>query len=376
MMHLQQLGRAVDSYAYGRAGRVVILIPVFNDWEAIKLLVPSLDRALARSGTTATVLLVDDGASVSPPRTLSESGHGGVEKVSVLSLRANLGHQRAIAVGLAYIAAQGAVDAVVVMDADGEDAPEDVPRLLDQMRSLHQEAIVFAERTKRLETRWFRVGYQAYRLAHWLLTGIRVRVGNFSAIPGSLLPRTVALPELWNHYAAAIFRSRIPYISLPTPRAPRLAGKSHMNWASLIIHGLSALSVHGERIGVRVLMACIGGGALLGGIVLGFWAWMVLAAVAVPPLVFWVVLGGLAAVANAGGLAFLMILLILQRRATPGFMPYRDFADHVAEIKTLWSPGEPQTAANDDRRAKESTAAQPTKQRAFSKGAGRAVKHR
>ena len=72
----------------------------------------------------------------------------------MLRLRRNLGHQRAIAIGLTYIQAQmtTAYEAVVVMDGDGEDAPEDVPRLLARLEAEGGRSIVFAERTRRSES--------------------------------------------------------------------------------------------------------------------------------------------------------------------------------------------------------------------------------
>ena len=97
--------------------------------------------------------------------------------------------------------------------------------------------VVFAERTKRSESFAFRFFYALYRWLHLLLTGVAVRVGNFSAMPYSLLRRLVAVSELWNHYAAAVFKSRLPYRLLPTQRANRLAGRPQMNFVALVIHG-------------------------------------------------------------------------------------------------------------------------------------------
>jgi hypothetical protein len=39
-------------------------------------------------------------------------------------------------------------------------------------------------------------------------------------------------------------------VTVPTERAPRLCGESRMNFVALVGHGLSALSVHAELIGV------------------------------------------------------------------------------------------------------------------------------
>ena len=90
------------------------------------------------------------------------------------------------------------------MDGDGEDRPRDVARLIEEFRHQGQRTIIFAERAKRLEKIAFRFSYWLYRTAHWVLTGVRVRVGNFSIVPWQAVERLVVVSEIWNHYAAAI----------------------------------------------------------------------------------------------------------------------------------------------------------------------------
>jgi len=140
------------------------------------------------------------------------------------------------------------------MDSDGEDDPADVPRLLTRCAAEGGRSIVFAERTRRSESWFFRVFYGLYRLAHRLLTGRSIQFGNFSAVPRSALRSLVSVSELWSHYAAAVLKSRQPYCLVPTRRAKRLGGQSRMNFTGLVTHGLSALSVDSETIGVRVLI--------------------------------------------------------------------------------------------------------------------------
>jgi hypothetical protein len=165
-----------------------------------------------------------------------------------------LGHQRAIAVGLSYIQANYPSCTVVIMDADGEDSPADVPRLVRECISQQGEKIVFAARTRRSEGWLFSCFYHLYRWVHWMLTGIPVRVGNFSIVPAGALKRLVAVSELWNHYAAAVHKAKLPMTVIPTERSPRLVGTPHMDLVSLVVHGLSAMAVFGDRIGVRLLM--------------------------------------------------------------------------------------------------------------------------
>jgi polyisoprenyl-phosphate glycosyltransferase len=233
---------------------VVVLLPLYNDWESLELLLVDLDGQLARHGVQAQALVVDDCSPEQPGELFCLGPLKSLATVDVLPLRRNLGHQRAIAIGLAYVEQHIDNRCVVVMDSDGEDSPEDVPRLLARFEQEGGDKIVFAERTKRSETIIFKIFYLIYRWLHFLLTGVHVRVGNFSVIPPARLQSLVTVSELWNHYAAAVFKSRQPRCGMPTQRAKRLSGRSRMNFVGLVIHGLSALSVFGETIGARLLI--------------------------------------------------------------------------------------------------------------------------
>jgi hypothetical protein len=234
--------------------RIHVLIPIYNDWNVVRLLLLELDRVLAESRLSADIVLVDDGSTVRPD-TFECPALLAATSVNVLELRRNLGTQRAIAVGLTFLHKRMKPDVVVVMDGDGEDTPGDVPRLLAQLREEDYRKIVFAERTRRSESSFFKVGYRLYQLLHFVLTGYRVRVGNYSVIPSVALSRLVVISEMWNHYAAAVYNARIEFTTIPTSRGKRLGGQSHMNFISLVVHGLSALSVYASVIGVRMLVA-------------------------------------------------------------------------------------------------------------------------
>ena len=233
--------------------QIVVLLPVYNDWTAVSRLLPLV---LASLGDRAVgVMIVDDG-SVQP----MPAGFGGerpetVRWLRVLRLRRNLGHQRAIAVGLCHIYEHVDCDAVVVMDADGEDRPEDVPRLLARLALEPGAPIVFAERRRRAEGWLFKLFYRLYRALHILLTGASVRVGNFSVIPRARLSSLVIVSELWIHYAASAFRSKQPMVMVPTTRGHRLDGRSHMNFVALVVHGMSAISVYSDVVFTRLVVA-------------------------------------------------------------------------------------------------------------------------
>lgn len=236
--------------------KVVFLIPVYNDWASLQKLLKLLDAEFADRNWTLEVLAVDDGSQNPFEETdLLLNELTTIQTVSILELRRNLGHQRAIALGLTYAEDKSDCDIVCVMDGDGEDTPVEAKRLIERCAADDFKRIVFGRRTKRSENFQFRAFYEIYKIVYKLLTGQDIRFGNFSAVPSKLLGRLVVVSEIWNHYAAAISKARLPYTEVGTVRGTRLDGKSKMSFVSLVIHGLSAVSVFGEVIGIRLLIS-------------------------------------------------------------------------------------------------------------------------
>jgi polyisoprenyl-phosphate glycosyltransferase len=310
---------------------LIVLMPVYNDWDALGRLLPALAHELCANGLRAAVLLVDDGSTVPTPEKLGNDSYSSIESIDILHLRCNVGHQRAIAVGLCYIEANRACRQVVIMDCDGEDDPRDVPRLIRECLVHKEQKIIFAMRARRSESLAFRFFYSLYRLIHFLLTGIRVRVGNFSVAPISSIKHLVAVSELWIHYAAAVHKAKLPMATIPTRRSPRLAGPSRMDPVSLVVHGLSAMAIFSDRIGVRLLMivSCeivlaIGGlGAVIGGRLFTTW-------LAIPDWAIWDIVALFVILIQTLLLVLVFALVILASRDRAIVIPSRDYV-HLAD---------------------------------------------
>ena len=127
--------------------QLVILTPVYNDWRVLRMLLAELDAELLANAATASVIVVNDGSQ--EPADFSALSLEAIRTVEVLHLRRNLGHQRAITVGLAYVEANLPCAAVVVMDADGEDQPKDILRMVAEWRKSDTDKVVFALRKRR-----------------------------------------------------------------------------------------------------------------------------------------------------------------------------------------------------------------------------------
>jgi hypothetical protein len=236
---------------------------VLNDWVSFNRVLEEIARHYRATETRFHVLAVNDGSAIG-----SESAQfpalitGAIGSLEVLHLAVNLGHQRAIAVGLSILARRDDIATVIVMDSDQEDRPQDISVLL-ATGDRHPGKVVLARRIKRSEGVGFKIGYYLYKLVFSLLTGQSIDFGNFSLIPMEAVRRLVRMPELWNNLPASIMRSRLATVAVPLPRGQRYAGRSRMKLSGLIVHGLSAMSVFSEVIFVRVLLAALCAGGLL-----------------------------------------------------------------------------------------------------------------
>ncbi|MDM9383451.1 glycosyltransferase [Chlorogloeopsis sp. ULAP01] len=243
----------LDTYPLNKIN-LVIVIPVLNDWEALEKLLLLIDEIVFIQEINIEVLIVDDYSTKPVPHSLLHQEHRQIRAINILRLRRNLGHQRAIAVGLSYVYHHLNCNCVVVMDGDGEDNPFEIERLLNAFDKTGRDKIIFAKRTKRSESNTFKFLYCIYKQLYRLLTGREICVGNFSLLPASLLRNAIVISEIWNHYSSGIYRSRIPYLEVNVPRTRRLAGQPKMNLVSLITHGLSSIAVYGDIVATRILL--------------------------------------------------------------------------------------------------------------------------
>jgi glycosyltransferase involved in cell wall biosynthesis len=304
---------------------IAIVVPVFNDWAAFRILARAIDTVLIAADLHADLIVVDDGSWQPGERVLAEVADAARRlRLRPAVLATNLGHQRAIAVGLVQASARASTyRAILVMDGDGEDPPEHIPRLVAEAEA-HPEAVICAQRRRRFEGARFALGYGLFKLVFRLCTGRRIDFGHYCAIPPAHLPRLVHAPALWSHFAASLIRSGLPLRRIPLDRGQRYAGRSTMNATALIRHGLNAIAVFEDVCLVRllVLLAAFGCG-------------VVVAMIGVVLVRFCTDLAMPGWATNAGGLLLVVLFQAallaataaaahLNRRALPETVPARD----------------------------------------------------
>jgi polyisoprenyl-phosphate glycosyltransferase len=232
-----------------------IFTPVYRDVRSFRILRERLLEVLAASdqGTgPVRFVVIDDTAGQDPEvGPLAE-----LDDVTVLRPPFNLGHQRALVYALRKALPQIAdADAVVTLDADGEDRPEDLPRLLAALTAKPpaERPAVLALRTKRRESIGFKVFYRLFRLLFRSLTGATVRSGNFAGLPGSIARRALLHPTFDLSYSSAILALDLPIEYVPCERGERYEGRSKMTYGKLAMHGLRMLMPFTDRIAIRAL---------------------------------------------------------------------------------------------------------------------------
>ena len=315
----------------GNPADVILLIPVRDDWYALGKLLSALDAEFANKGVMSEGLIVDDCSEQRVAEVDLDFGpFASFRKVSVVELKRNLGHQRAIALGLTYIDANLDTSMVLVMDGDGEDRPDEAVRLVKRCRELGNSKIVFAKRTRRSEGTLFRIFYFVYKFLYRVLTGQSYHVGNFSAIPAKFLGRLSVISEGWNHYASSVLKARVPFEEIDTQRGKRLDGKSKMNFTSLVIHGLSAISVHSEVVGVRMLAATLSltfVSLILVAVVIGV---RLFTAMAIPGWATYVTAFLTVILLQSVSLSVFFSFIVLSGRENATFLPERDYHYFIA----------------------------------------------
>jgi glycosyltransferase involved in cell wall biosynthesis len=106
--------------------RVSVVIPVYNEEETLPYLKKAVDEALKDSTFTWQAILVDDGSRDKSWQLMREIAIADPAHYQVIALRRNFGQTAAIAAGIDH--ADG--DVIVLMDADLQNDPIDIPMLV------------------------------------------------------------------------------------------------------------------------------------------------------------------------------------------------------------------------------------------------------
>jgi dolichol-phosphate mannosyltransferase len=167
-----------------------VVIPCYNESDALPLLRKRLLQALPEIVPNWEVILVDDGSSDDTAAQLAAM-HEADSRFKVIRLSRNFGHQAAICAGLAFTSGQ----AVGIMDADLQDPPEVLAGCLQKLREGYD--VVYAVRRKRKEGVFKRAAYALFYRILTLIAEVNIPLdsGDFCLMSERVATLLSRMPE-------------------------------------------------------------------------------------------------------------------------------------------------------------------------------------
>ena len=220
--------------------KFIILIPLYNDWKSVSKLLDKINSLTENRDAELSVVIVNDASTES--RSGLASNFKKIKSIKILNMKKNTMHQRCIAAGLKYICENENFDHVIIMDADGEDRPEEINDFLDKVQE-NPKMTITGNRFKRSEGIIFRILYEIHKLLTLVFTGKLIKFGNFSCLPKNHVKQLIQKPYLWNSYSSSVVRAIKERTFIPSIRGVRYVQPSKMNFLGLVFHSLAIISV-------------------------------------------------------------------------------------------------------------------------------------
>ena len=140
--------------------KIIILMPVYNDWESLTKLLQTIDLTIKDFKNYSFECLVINDSSILKQPVLKKPIS--FNTFSIIDMKKNCGHARCIATGLRYINLNKNYDYVIIMDSDGEDRPCEMVDLINKIGKEPKISVV-AKRIKRSEGFVFQSLYQIHK---------------------------------------------------------------------------------------------------------------------------------------------------------------------------------------------------------------------
>jgi len=220
-----------------------IVVPVYNSELTLRELVARIKSSVSNIQINLEIILVDD-RSIDNSWDLIDELCVGDESIIGIRLSRNFGQHNAISAGLDI--SKG--DWVVVMDADLQDLPEDIPRLYE--RALEGFDQIIGRRTSRQDSFLKRLGSKIFWTVFKFLSGEKItsNIGNFGLYSRSVIDAICELKE--QNRAFGLMASWVGFkrTDIEVARAQRVSGKSEYSFRKMLRLAARGIISHSERL--------------------------------------------------------------------------------------------------------------------------------
>ena len=228
--------------------KIIILIPVFNDWDSLEKLLGEIDETVKNiKNIFIECLIVNDASTIISPQFIKPKN---IKKINILDMRENRGHARCNAFGIRYVNENEDFDNLILMDSDGEDRPIELKLLIEKIIEYPNISVV-AKRIKRSEGPFFRFLYSLHKIITFVFTGQKINFGNYSCLTKSDVSKLFNKASLWSSYSGTFKKNIKDFNEINSTRGKRYFGPSKMSLYNLIIHSFSIIAVFKLQVLIR-----------------------------------------------------------------------------------------------------------------------------
>lgn len=220
-----------------------ILLPVFNDWKSLNKVLKILNKNFKKNKSTNHVIIINDASTT---KTYLSKSFNYIASIKILTLKKNVGSQKAIFFGLKYLQKKlkrdNDVSVISILDSDGEDNPSKLNELI-KLANQKKEFFIFASRKKRTESFYLRFLNLIRLFLTYFLTGRYINFGNFSSFSSNILPKLLINNNLYLAYPAGVLKNYNKFNFLKVQKNKRFFGNSKVNFSFLLKHSINIISV-------------------------------------------------------------------------------------------------------------------------------------
>ncbi len=231
--------------------KIKILIPVYNDWQSVFKLLENINLEVSSLGHEFSVIIVNDASTETRPEINLNLDN--LNSIKIINMKENQGHARCNAAGLKHIFENEEFDYVIPMDGDGEDRPEEIKQLIDNL-NYHPDKPIVGERIKRSEGIFFKFCYLAHKIITSTFTGQSIKYGNYTCLPKSIVEKMINEKATWSSFSGSLAKVAKHRATIPSERGTRYFSPSKMSFKNLLIHSLSIVGVFKIHVLIRSIL--------------------------------------------------------------------------------------------------------------------------
>jgi len=228
--------------------KIIILIPVFNDWDSLKQLINDInDNIKDYENINFECSIINDSSTIDQPKLTKPKN---LKSLKVFNMKENRGHARCIAFGIRHTFQKEEFDNLIVMDGDGEDRPVEIKSLVNTILNNPNNSVV-AKRIKRSEGIFFQLLYQIHKIITYVFTGEKINFGNYICLTKKDVGKLYSNASLWSSFSGTVKKNLEFLNEISSIRGLRYFGPSQMSFFKLLIHSFSIIAVFKYQVFLR-----------------------------------------------------------------------------------------------------------------------------